>query len=222
MWTSNPEITASFATCALSSDNQHGHNRISALHIFGYAHADYPGRLHYLVSKKDEPLPDKYYDTSALRRRLVSNFALAGWGTRWRGSREVRGNGRSNLHAMEHGWVLSKYRTDTFSWWSFLERAKSRLRFEDIRNWWWLHAFLVRSRNADDLMYVNGKHFFVRIEYGRTLGRVLCMHEMWHVRHSKQPMIQSNFLLLFYIPLNSSCGCFPCMVKHIEGQNYKY
>ena len=40
----------------------------SALQIFDFTHADYPGRLRYLVSKDDELLPDKYHDTSALRR----------------------------------------------------------------------------------------------------------------------------------------------------------
>ena len=40
----------------------------SVLQIFDFTHADYPGRLRYLVSKDDEILPDKYHDTSALRR----------------------------------------------------------------------------------------------------------------------------------------------------------
>ena len=53
-----------------------GDMRFVVSSAFNYSHADYPGRLHYLVSKNDEPLPDKYHDTSALRRRLVSNFAL--------------------------------------------------------------------------------------------------------------------------------------------------
>ena len=138
MWTSNPESTASFATCALSSDNQHGHYRISALHIFGYAHADYPGRLHYLVSKKDEPLPDKYHDTSALRRRLVSNFAL-GW-MRNKVERKPGSERKWKVQSTCYGaWMslrryLSKYRTATFSWWSFLERAN---RAWGLLNWHW-------------------------------------------------------------------------------------
>ena len=95
----------------------------SALQIFDYAHANYPRRLHYLVSKNDEPLPDKYHDTSTLRRRLVSNFVHV-----WMGNKVERKPGNDRRWKVQStcfgAWMclrryLSNYPTATLSWWSF-------------------------------------------------------------------------------------------------------
>ena len=97
IWTSNSWSTASLATCAWSS---HLHCIYSIMpmliNLVGCIILSRRRTSHFQISIMIlQPYEDDWY--------LI--LCMSEWGTRWRGSREVRGNGRSNLHAMEHEWV---------------------------------------------------------------------------------------------------------------------
>ncbi|RLN32620.1 hypothetical protein BBO99_00009310, partial [Phytophthora kernoviae] len=48
----------------------------SALQIFGFGRTDFPGQLRYLVSKDDEPLPEKYHDTFSRSEATASPVSV--------------------------------------------------------------------------------------------------------------------------------------------------
>ena len=114
---------ASLATCALSS---HPHYRYSILPMLiilvGCVILFRRTTSYFQISIMIlQPYEDDWY--------LI--LRLSGWGARWRRSREVRGNGRSNLHAMEHECVSDATCQNIGS---FLERAN---RAWGLLNWHW-------------------------------------------------------------------------------------
>ncbi|KAE9361159.1 hypothetical protein PF008_g1300 [Phytophthora fragariae] len=177
----------------------------STLQIFGFGQTNFPGRLRYLVSKDDEPLPAKYHDTFSSaettgkpkcvcleKEKETSGEISEEW-------KEMDGPfymfwGMNVSHAAADAHIappadisdgyfhLMLVSGESYS---RMGLAKLMMGIEDGSHLdidrvqiIRTRAFTIHASNASDLMCVDGELFpgpEVKIEVHRALGRVLCL-----------------------------------------------
>ncbi|KAJ8561616.1 hypothetical protein ON010_g8064 [Phytophthora cinnamomi] len=177
----------------------------STLQIFGFGQTNFPGRLRYLVSKDDEPLPAKYHDTFSSTETTAKPKCVC-----LEKEKETGGEKSEEWEEMEGPfymfWSMNVSHaaadahiappadiSDGYFYlmlvsgesYSRMGLAKLMMGIEDGSHLdadrvqlIRTRAFTIHASNASDLMCVDGELFpgpEVKIEVHRALGRVLCL-----------------------------------------------
>ncbi|GMF58579.1 unnamed protein product [Phytophthora fragariaefolia] len=177
----------------------------STLQIFGFGQTNFPGRLRYLISQDDEPLPAKYHDTFSSaestskptcvcleKEEKTDGDKSAEW-------KEIDGpfymfwsmnvsHAAADAHIAPPADISDGYfylMLVSGESYSRMGLAKLMMGIEDGSHLdvdrvqlIRTRAFTIRASNSDDLMCVDGELFpgpAVKIEVHRALGRVVCL-----------------------------------------------